>query len=328
MQPSDYALGPVSTSALTSLRGSFQAMGHKPGTQHRPPWRLSWTRCRPWQKTGLKSKVYVSSLDPGVGKTQSVVHFARALVASPAHRDVGMLILVGRVQEAEALANALGSDLKPSLAVWTAETAINEKWSGTTPEQAQVLITTQQRVERAVQGKPFGAISSLHFQGRARTVRVWDEAWLPGVPVARRRDDLLGLVAPLRVPFPGLANAVEDFAEHLRKLTQGATVQVPDFEAKAGISAYALIDTPGVRFTDDQQSTIRDLFAAGGTTVRAWKDDLHGISLVTYTDLWPADFTPILVLDASGRVRGTYPAMAKYRDNLKILPTRQKTTGR
>ena len=50
------------------------------------------------------AKIYLSAIDPGVGKSMTTVHFARALVSSSAHRDVGMLICVGRLNEATAIA--------------------------------------------------------------------------------------------------------------------------------------------------------------------------------------------------------------------------------
>jgi hypothetical protein len=269
-------------------------------------------------------KFHLSALDPGVGKTQSVVHFARALVSAPSHRDVGILILVGRVREAEALADAIGEAMRPFLAVWTADDAINERWSGTAPENAQVVITTQQRLERAIKNQAFGSITALYFNGRPRAVRVWDEAWLPGVPITQRRDELLGLVAPLRGPSPHLADAIEDFGNAARALPHDAIIQVPDFEVIAGMSVYTLMDDLGAVFTDKQQGALRNLFAAGGATVRTWKDDTQGISLVTYTELWPDDFAPLLILDASGRVRSTYSVMAEHRDNLIRLPSAVK----
>ena len=68
----------------------------------------------------------------------------------------------------------------------------------TPAEQAQVLITTQQRIEHATGRSSFEAVSGLYYRGSARQVRVWDEAWLPGVPVTLTGDDILLLVKPMR----------------------------------------------------------------------------------------------------------------------------------
>jgi hypothetical protein len=144
-------------------------------------------------------QVFLSAIDPGVGKSQTVIHFARALLSSKTHRKVGMIVCVGRIKEAESLANAL-ADKRDRIAVLTSDETVNAK-GGATPEQAQVLITTQQRIERATDRSSFEAVSGLQYRGSARQVRVWDEAWLPGVPVTLTGDDILLLAKPIR-PSP------------------------------------------------------------------------------------------------------------------------------
>ena len=44
---------------------------------------------------------------------------------------------------------------------------------------AQVLITTQQMVERRLNGGNFKNASKFHFRGHPRAVRIWDESYLP-----------------------------------------------------------------------------------------------------------------------------------------------------
>ncbi|GAH01827.1 unnamed protein product, partial [marine sediment metagenome] len=48
-------------------------------------------------------QVYLSSLDPGVGKTTALIHFIKQLVACPEHDEVGMLVCLSRIDEIKRL---------------------------------------------------------------------------------------------------------------------------------------------------------------------------------------------------------------------------------
>ena len=61
---------------------------------------------RPWRRwpTGhVLRSIHLSSLDPGVGKTTTVIFFLRALLASKAHEDVAALVCVRRKDQIEAI---------------------------------------------------------------------------------------------------------------------------------------------------------------------------------------------------------------------------------
>jgi hypothetical protein len=98
----------LATETIATLKTFFDAKGHRPSD-------AMWTalaelasvleamaegRCPP--------KLYLSSLDPGVGKTQTVTHFIRALTASTAHLDVGVLICVSRLDEIDRFVAEMG----------------------------------------------------------------------------------------------------------------------------------------------------------------------------------------------------------------------------
>jgi hypothetical protein len=97
--------GPLATSTLNNLKTSFDTRGHHPSPEH-------WAGLSDEASTleamanghAQAGKVYLPAIDPGVGKTQTDVHFARALIKSDAHRQAGMLICVGRIAEAKQLA--------------------------------------------------------------------------------------------------------------------------------------------------------------------------------------------------------------------------------
>src|SRR5690349_18781651 len=91
---------------LASLENYFRSVSHNPSA---PMWAAleDLAGClAAMRQRRLKPAFYLSSLDPGVGKTRTVVSFLRALVSSPEHDEVGVLLGVSRLAEAEALVRA------------------------------------------------------------------------------------------------------------------------------------------------------------------------------------------------------------------------------
>jgi hypothetical protein len=92
--------------ALEGLSRSFEQYGHAPGPAI---WEAleDLIDCLARMAEGRAKPVYyLSSLDPGVGKTQAVVHFLRALLSSPEHGDIGVLVGVSRLDEVRAYVEA------------------------------------------------------------------------------------------------------------------------------------------------------------------------------------------------------------------------------
>ncbi|EKN00801.1 hypothetical protein MXAZACID_03454 [Acidocella sp. MX-AZ02] len=270
------------------------------------------------------AKVFLSSLDPGVGKTQAVIHFARSLVAAQDCREVGMMILVGRVHEAEELAQAL-ADVREALAVYVSDPKVNETNSGAEPGQAQILITTQQMIERRLRHSgTFHSLAEFHYAGRPRMVRVWDEAWLPGEPITVGRRAALGLADPLQRRFPKLADEVENIASRLNGAARGTLVDLPDFEALGGEPALSILEGAGLEKRQSGYDLLAKLLRLSGQTVRIGHDGQLGEALVSYADSGTAEMAPLLVLDASGRVRQTYRYAEQVRQCLERLPGAEK----
>lgn len=314
----------LADAAFASLQEFNAAHGHRPGAEHSEALRAIIDTQSAMAEGRAANKVYLSALDPGVGKSQATAHFARTLVHSPDHGDVGMLIMVGRIEEAAGIARTL-QDVRENLAVLTSDDKTNAL-GGIGQEAvstAQVLITTHQRAERLIrERRAFRTIEAFHYRGQPRAVRVWDEAYLPGAPISQDRAALLGLIRPLLIPYRKLADAIETFATKIKDVADTEQVNVPDFEAEAGASLMDVVNT--VELNDEQLSSLMGLYAIGGTTVRAASNDLLGVSLVSFEDVWPSDFLPVLVLDASGRVRATYSDMEKHRGVIERLPTAVK----
>jgi hypothetical protein len=306
---------------IRTLRAHFDTLKHSPSEDHWAALTDVASTLEAMANAECPPLGVLSAVDPGVGKTQTVLHFVRALLSSADHHGVGMLIGVGRINEAKALAAAL-SDCREHVALLTSDDEANAM-SGTPAACARLLITTQQRIELLTEGRSFAAAEAFHYRGHARDIRVWDETWLPGAVVTLSRDALLALVKPARTVSPELADTLDDFATSLRRVADGEAVDVPDLAAIRNGALYDLLASlgrsSGRQNNDDHQAMAAHLTFISGQTVRAHVDGKTGISLLTYRHTLPTDLPPILVLDASGRVRHTYADIETYRGNVKRL---------
>ena len=307
--------------ALCSLRAFFDGKGHHPSDEH---WVALWAIARTMEDMldgTCAAKVHLSACDCGVGKSQTVVHFGRALVASPAHRGAGMIVSAFTIAEVVALAEAL-QDIRGSLCVLTSDAAANAM-GGADANDAQVLITTQNRLGRLTENRPFASVTGFHYQGAPRACRVWDESALPGSVVIIAADDLLGLASRLRGFSPVLLATLGAFGLGLLNLEDAAAVDVPDFTAcgiaLSDLTAYLAADN-GTADRSRDRETATSLLMMAGRRVRVRRDGLSGAALLTFKEELPADLLPMLVLDASGRVRETYPLWAESRKALAMLP--------
>ena len=320
--------GGLTAAAMTSLRTYFTTEHHSPSEQHWDALNSVLTVMEDMAGGRCEPKVLLGSLDCGIGKSQCAVHFGRALVASERHRDVGMIICVGRREEAAALASKLTEHGCP-VGVLTSDGDTNECGTVQPPYAAQVLVTTQQRIELLTQGRAFADVECLHYLGRPRAVRCWDEAWLPGRTLTLKRDDIGGLRGPMRRFNPALGSAIDGWDVSLYDVDDGDLVMVPDFEVNAGVSLYDALsslspdDDDGASTARAERDRTRDtlvtLIALNGKATRAIRDGRTGQTLLSFKDTLPDDLAPLLVLDASVRVRTTYRHMEERRGNVVQL---------
>jgi hypothetical protein len=323
--------GPLCAATLASLRTYFHEQGHRPSADQWDALADIATTLEAMADGTCAPRVFLSSLDPGVGKTSVVSHFVRALLSSPDHRDVGMVVCVARIAEAEVLATAL-SEYRSDIAVWTAKDAANET-GGVPPEQAdqaRLLITTQQRIERATDGKRrFQDVVGFQYRGKVRQVRVWDEAWLPGLAIDLNEDAVAFLFQTIRRLSQDFRRAIGAFFQLLGEAHTGDLIDIPDWERLYGVTIYALLEAldRGVReghkdysqaIRDDQRDAATSLYALAGKAARVWRNNHDGSAVLSYRDTLPADLSPLLVLDASGRVRQTYAFMERHRGLVRL----------
>jgi hypothetical protein len=301
--------------SLKSLNVFFDKSGHNPNSEM---WN-SLTRITQTMEDmvegSLAPKIYVSSLDPGIGKTQSIIHFIKVLLRST-HRDKGVIICVSRLNEVKSLIKEL--DLpEGDVGVLTSNKEINAlaPSSGMSP----VLITTQQRLELRCKGGSFENVAEFHYRGKPRRLRIWDEAILPGQPITLNRDNITFLFAPLRSIHSNLADSLELLFTDLGSIKDGGRLSIPNFEEEQGVGLNDILRLLNDK-TDEQKSTAEALWYLSGRLVTVRKDGLKGNTMLDYRETLPEDLAPMLVLDASARVRETYPLWEENRDNLVRLP--------
>lgn len=280
-----------------------------------------------------KPKVYLSSLDPGIGKTTALTCFVDTLLEDNSLENVGVLVCVARLDEIKNLVHRMGL---PSgwVAVYTSDAEVNALGGNTEPDQARVLFTTQQMLERRLEGRSFAACDVFHYQGKPRQVRIWDESWLPGQGVTVSRytlSDLLSLL--VRGGYRRLADTLEDLFIRVRSLESGTRLEFPDLSRHAELNdLLGLVDLPRdnaeAKFQEQRREQLSLLWYLSGRTVAVCQDGKDGSAALTYRDTLPEDLAPLLVLDASGRVRETYAEMEKHRDNIVRLASASKRYDR
>jgi len=305
----------LSQASLGHLEASFNQVGHNPSPEM---WEAlkDVLACLESMALGVSEpRFYLSSVDPGVGKTTAVVAFLKALLADPRHREVGVLIGLSRKAEIRALIKA--GLKRDQFAVLTADQELNEL-GGLSPGSAQVLLTTQQMIERRCFRKQFSETEAFWFRGKPRAVRVWDEGLVPGLPIVLNRHDFALLLKYLGEPYPELAEELEALHQAVKHLDDGHVLELPDLASTFGLD----LDEASKRLKTDNQDVrdaVQKVRGLSSREVVIRDEGKRGISLVGFYDHLPKDFAPVLVLDASGRVRGTYDLWEKHRGGLVRL---------
>lgn len=165
-----------------------------------------------------------------------------------------------------------------------------------------------------------------------RRVRVWDESWLPGKAITVDRYEVAAFISLLwKEQFPELAGAFDDLFAMLRSQVDGARVELPAYAEESGHElndVLRVFDLPSSNLDsttkEKQRQTLSALWALSGRSVIVRRDDGGRNTMLDYAETLPPDLAPLLVLDASGRVRETYAEMEKRRSNIVRLKTAKK----
>ena len=282
----------------------------------------------------LEDKFFVSSLDPGVGKTIAVTSFLKALSVSANHKNIGALVGVSTKNEIRAIKEGITSlgVTDQSFAVKVSDSSrdasgLNDELlalgSGN-PPRSQILLTTQQMIVQRSFEVPFDDIGAFHYQGQPRKIRIWDESLLPAEPVCISIDEISSTLHPLAQRYPEQRVRLYGLIDQVRYAKDGDAISTS--EAFGGFGEVNLLTV--IR---DRNSLPLGTLATLRCLVSTRFDELvvriarNGVPhLVGFASSLPPDIAPVVVLDASARVKHTYELCKKSRGNLVYLKSAVK----
>lgn len=316
--------GELTAKAMASMRAAYMVRGLSPSDEQWAAIEDPIATMEAMANGQADAVVYLSALDPGVGKTQGIVHFVQALLASKAHTDVAVLICVGRLKEIATLAESMGLN-EADYSVYVNDSSKEGKKLNALGNQrkadAPIMFTTQQMLEsRGKRAKTFKDISEFHWKGSPRQVKIWDEAILPGRPLTVNVTLIDGMTHVIGKRFPKLLATINSLLAQIKRKRKGDFVDIPEFEHETGINAQTAseIFENAEKLADEIKRAADDLWLLSGKTVSVTKD-AAGNTVLDYEETLLADLKPILVLDASGRIRQTYAQWSKSRRGLVQL---------
>jgi hypothetical protein len=322
----------VALRATQVLRQTFDKRGHRPSPEQFSALVDLINTFDMIVRGEAEDVVYLSSLDPGLGKTSSLKAYLDVMLSAQdaPHSTCGVLVALFTLEEIEAFIHDVGIPAE-MLAVWTSDERLNRK--GTADHtNARVLLTTHSRVEMELKGQPVWSTASLYYKGEPRRLRVWDEAFLPGRPISLSVDDVLATVRILRAVSPDLRNEVKAAFDQIEKVPDGSLFTLPDYMRSHNVNdllgAVAYVDPRDqhdAKLQENLADIVSSLALVSGRTVRVHTDKMLGAATIDFEETFAPDIAPVVVLDASGRVRQTYRDMEVTRKSLRRLKTAAKS---
>lgn len=320
---------PLAVETLNRLRAFFTEKDHRPSSQQ---WAALADLARTLEDMAngtAAPKFFLSSLDPGVGKSQTLAHFVDTLLASRRHEHVGILICVSRLTEVSRFVDE-GGIPREMLCVATSDASINALGgiAEAAANGARVVLTTQQRIEKRLKeyDGSFAVSGLFPFNGMPRQVRVWDEAFLPGEGITVNRVEMQGLAPILASVSRDLRTVVDDIQTEVKDMKTGDQYMVPDF---VGEDSDELLNRvlAACGNNEGHLRAISALWCISGKTVAIHKDGDEPTAL-DYRETLSTDLAPMVITDASGRVRTAYRDMEVERRTLVRLKTAAKRYDR
>lgn len=266
--------------------------------------------------TGLRGDLppnyYLSSVDPGIEKTESYCSFIKSWKEMRFIPEGSILVAVATLEEIPSIISRCGLD-KEDYACLTGDGAINGMGRGETRiDRARVAFTTQAMIRSRTAGKSFANTKDFHYLGVPRSLRIWDEGFQLATSVTVSLHDLTALSHSMRSTNPDLFAALDELANQMIGGAANDCIAIPGKIASLASAAKLPNET-------DQKTVSKLASVAGTPMVLRTVGGTLGRVLVGASAPLPADFAPAVILDASGRVRGTYTAQKAGIGNLVRL---------
>lgn len=318
--------------ALATMKTGFDKIGHQPSPDQWEALEDLVTCLDDMATESAKKTIYLSSLDPGLGKTTALKCYLDQLLTQhlPPYSDVGCLVCLNTLDEVERMIEDIDIP-KDMLGVWTSRSDLNDRGRSDL-QNAQVLITTHSRILKETKDSEFWATESLYFNGQPRQFRVWDEEFLPGSPISLSINDALTTLKRIQSVSEELRNKIKAVFDEIESLPDKSVHTIPDYMTETGTSLNDLLGSIAhlrgkSPLADEIERSMEALSIISGRRVVVRRDHGNGNACVDYVDTLPHDLAPILVLDASGRrgVRTLYEDMEKKRRIITPLKSAPKS---
>eukprot|EP00903_Cladosiphon_okamuranus_P022579 g20774.t1 len=312
--------------AFELLMKEFKSRGHSPSDGMLDAIRDLLSTLEAMAEERCPDHVFLSSLDPGVGKTSAVVSFIKALRMSPRfdHQDTAVLICLSRLEQIKDMIRTTGLT-KNEFAVLTSDEELNLLGSSDR-QNARILFTTQSRIQLSSLGLRFEQVSEFQYRGLRREVVIWDETMLPATPITVNQYDISSLLKPLKTVSSTLRDLLEQTFDTLKSLKDKGMMTVPNFTHLTGLDLSDVL-AMSVDLSEPDKQSLRSLWQMSGHRVSVRRDGKNGNTALHFVESLPRGFAPVLVLDASGRVRATYKVWEKNRGGLIRLRSAPKDYG-
>lgn len=307
----------LSVLALTKVSDQLEGYGSSLTGGHRKAIQALLQALEDGLRGTLGPHYHLSSIDPGVGKSLSVSKFLKAWKGEGFKPNSSVLIGLSRLQEINEFLEHSGLT-KDEVAVLTSSKEHNSL--GVSREihgSARVMFTTQQMIEKRTRGVDFADAAEFHFKGKARTLRIWDESYIPAQHLTLKVDDLARLPAALRRQFPEYIAELQGLVTRLWAAADQEQVTVPRELGEPTGAARSLKD----RHLAEVIEGLGRLSGSAVTVVDRGKGDIR---LAGSAPPIPYDFAPLVILDASGRTRSTYDVWEHSGAPLLRLPPATK----
>ena len=266
----------------------------------------------------LEPSFYLSPIDTGMGKSLCIKSFIKSLVINGSINESGILICLHTKAEIQSFINDCKLD-RDLFSVLVYNDPLNNEGRGEAGRnEAPILFTTHQMV-RSRSGSSFCTAKDFHYRGKPRNLRLWDESMLPAEPVSFFIDALSSLAAPLRPYEDQFVKELDSFLKTVGFRKSGEQILIPE---RLGEWASSILrsDSKGLRkLTDKQFLALEQVAKSAGMELTASQSLKTGKTLVGTVAELPADLTPAIIFDASGRLKETYNLWQKHRGNLVRL---------
>lgn len=276
----------------------------------------------------LDSKYYLASLDPGCGKTEAISSFIQAWREADFKPGGSILIAVNTLDQIESLVSRLNMD-KQDFSCFTNDSGLNVLGMGNyNSHKARVLFTTHQMIAARTRDRSFTALTDFRYEGLVRSLRIWDESFVISESIVIGISEIHSLAVSIENHNRRLSDSLKKLANvvGLDSVSDLPAVHIPMSladDVQRLLSEHRLLENGRTYLRERDLSIAQQIGIAGGRPlVRKEYGGTAGYTLIGAGKPLPEDFAPAIILDASGRVRGTYSRMEAVNGNLVRLPSK------